>query len=365
MVSPWDWGTQNGSEYLNLSRLGASVHFRSRNERKPQFVARQLQKLLSKLQNPGDEFHFLRSWSPDVVVVSDPGTYHMVGSPGLVQFLTGLDVPTVTISQFNDENSAITPNLFSKARQFFAQVKTSVFVSQRNLDVARRQLCLDLDQAVVLDNPPNLERLDPEAFPETKVIAMAIVARLECAVKGQALVLDILSRPTWRRREWTLNIYGRGPDEAYLRELVKFYNLHSRVQMHGYAQNVREVWKNNEVLLLCSTGEGKPLALTEALICGRTAVVTDVGGNAELVQEGITGFVAENATLQSFESAMERAWAARGSWNSMGARAHSIMLRRLTPSPEERLLSLILDASKDRSRGDLQPRSRVLYGISD
>ena len=47
--------------------------------------------------------------------------------------------------------------------------------------------------------------------------------------------------------------------------------------------------------MMCSAAEGKPLALTEAMVCGRPAVVTDVGGNAELIEDGITGFVAESA----------------------------------------------------------------------
>jgi glycosyltransferase involved in cell wall biosynthesis len=46
---------------------------------------------------------------------------------------------------------------------------------------------------------------------------------------------------------------------------------------------------------MASSGEGKPLALTEAMLCGRPAVVTDVGGNAELVSDRVTGFVTQSA----------------------------------------------------------------------
>ena len=52
-----------------------------------------------------------------------------------------------------------------------------------------------------------------------------------------------------------------------------------------------------------------PLALVEAMLCGRTAVVTDVGGNAEWIEDGETGFVAEAATAKSFGAALkERGW---------------------------------------------------------
>jgi glycosyltransferase involved in cell wall biosynthesis len=92
---------------------------------------------------------------------------------------------------------------------------------------------------------------------------------------------------------------------------------------------------------MCSLGEGKPLALTEANVCARPAVVTDVGGNAELIEDGVTGFVAESATLNSFARAMERAWEKRSRWEEMGALAHTKILNRFEVLPERQLLELL------------------------
>jgi glycosyltransferase involved in cell wall biosynthesis len=47
-------------------------------------------------------------------------------------------------------------------------------------------------------------------------------------------------------------------------------------------------------------------------------VVTDIGGNAELCADGVTGFVASAPSVHLLEVAMERAWDARASWQSMG-----------------------------------------------
>jgi len=88
--------------------------------------------------------------------------------------------------------------------------------------------------------------------------------------------------------------------------------------------------------------------MTEAMLCGRPALVADVGGNAELIEEGSTGVVAEAPTPKSVQSALERAWLARERWEGMGKRSHEVMKARLSPSPEERLLSPIERTAREK-----------------
>jgi glycosyltransferase involved in cell wall biosynthesis len=175
-----------------------------------------------------------------------------------------------------------------------------------------------------------------------------MVARLEITVKGQALVLQALAQPEWASRDWELDLFGAGPDEDYVRDFTRFLGLESRVRLRGYVEDVRSIWCDHHLLIMGSSAEGKPLALTEAMLCGRPAVVTDVGGNAELIQEDKTGFVAESATLPSLARALDRAWYRRERWEEMGRRAHAMMIERLTPPPGEHLAGLITASSPPR-----------------
>jgi glycosyltransferase involved in cell wall biosynthesis len=76
--------------------------------------------------------------------------------------------------------------------------------------------------------------------------------------------------------------------------------------MCGFAKDVRSVWNEQRILIMESSAEGKSLALTEAMLCGRPAMVTDVGDHATLVPDGVTGFVAESATLAGVRHALDR-----------------------------------------------------------
>ena len=64
--------------------------------------------------------------------------------------------------------------------------------------------------------------------------------------------------------------------------------------------------------------EGMPLTVVEAMLCGRPCIVTDVGGNRELVRDGINGFIAKATTVELLDEAMNRAWENRARLREMG-----------------------------------------------
>ena len=87
------------------------------------------------------------------------------------------------------------------------------------------------------------------------------------------------------------------------------------------------------MLVLPSRYEGLPLALVEAMWCGRPAVVTDIGGNAELCVDNETGFVAPAATLSSFAHGLQRAWDRRKEWPRLGQAARARVENQIPKDP--------------------------------
>jgi glycosyltransferase involved in cell wall biosynthesis len=77
------------------------------------------------------------------------------------------------------------------------------------------------------------------------------------------------------------------------------------------------------MLVLPSRSEGTPISLVDAMLCARPAVVTDVGGMAELCVDGKTGFVAAAPTPSLLAEAMERSWARRSEWQDIGKAARA------------------------------------------
>jgi glycosyltransferase involved in cell wall biosynthesis len=73
------------------------------------------------------------------------------------------------------------------------------------------------------------------------------------------------------------------------------------------------------------------------MLCGRPCVVTDVGGNRELVRDGINGFMAKAPTVELLDEAMNSAWEERARLKEMGRAAAKDVRQFVSRDPGEDL----------------------------
>ena len=200
----------------------------------------------------------------------------------------------------------------------------SYFVSEANVRLIRRQLSAALRNGRVIRNPFNVryDALPPWPGDSSERLSLACVARLDARQKAQDLIIDVLSLPHWRNRSVHVVLAGNGPYEQSLRNMVAMSKL-SNVQFAGMVADIEGLWAQHHALVLSSRFEGLPLALVEAMLCGRPCIATDVGGNAELIRDGLNGFLAKAPTVELLDEAMNRAWENRGRLREMGERAAS------------------------------------------
>ena len=80
------------------------------------------------------------------------------------------------------------------------------------------------------------------------------------------------------------------------------------------------------------------------MACGRPAVVTDVGGNVELITDVENGFVAHSPTAEAFLTALENAWLRKNDLQRIGQNAFNKINAVLEKSPEIKIYELLKDA---------------------
>jgi glycosyltransferase involved in cell wall biosynthesis len=308
--------------------------------RRPSLRIGRVEGIISKIASP---FREIFRFNPDVICISQSSTYDILSFSDLLDLLYHAEKPYVVVCQYNDDY-VLKGNSRESAREFFEHAFRVVFVSRKNIKTAERQIAQALPNAILLQNPVNLFDLTAVPWPSSGPVSMASVARLDAAFKGQDILLEVLSSPVWRRRNWRLRLYGKGPDRNYLEALAEHYTIRERVEFCGHINDIRSIWAENHLLVLPSRAEGTPMALIEAMLCGRPAVVTDVGGNAEWIEDQDTGFVAEAPSARSFGAMLERAWLAQADWQKMGIRAHENAFIRLDKSAGKSLLKVLLDA---------------------
>jgi glycosyltransferase involved in cell wall biosynthesis len=218
----------------------------------------------------------------------------------------------------------------------YENAAAAYFVSCANLELSRRQFGCLLPNAKVVRNPFNVQYHAQPPWPNgsTDELALASVARLDIISKGHDLLLQTLGLPHWRERKLTLSIIGEGPHERGLRRMSEALKL-TNVKFLGQRDNIEEVWKKHHALVLASRFEGMPLALVEAMLCGRPGIVTDVGGNRELVRDGINGFLAEAPTVPFLDEALNRAWENRARLKEIGCAAATDVRQWVSADPGE------------------------------
>jgi L-malate glycosyltransferase len=309
--------------------------------RRRRLLRRPFEKIASKVTS---SFGGIFRENPDVVCISQSWTYEAVYLNDLLSLLYDAAIPYVVVCQFSHDDAGHGA-IRDGAIEFFRRAFRVVFVSRKNLKSVERQLAQTLSNGVVLQNPVNLSDTSAVPYSSSGPVCIANVARLRAAYKGQDILLEALGSQAWPDRDWRLRLYGDGQDKKYLKALAQHYSIADRVEFLGHVKDVRSIWEANHLLALPSRGEGTPLALVEAMLCGRPAVVTDVGGNTEWIEDGQTGFVAEAATAKSFGAALERAWLARADWPEFGIRGRQRALLRFDKSAGKSLLKVLLDAA--------------------
>ena len=80
----------------------------------------------------------------------------------------------------------------------------------------------------------------------------------------------------------TLHIYGKGPQEEELRQLIGDLSLDGKVFLDGFVKKVHEAIRDAEMFVLSSNFEGMPNALLEAMMMGIPCVTTTFEGASEL-----------------------------------------------------------------------------------
>jgi L-malate glycosyltransferase len=342
-VSIYDWSIDH-SIIQHLMTLGAKILPRTRHPQPPSITTRAIRKI-SKYTPLGrrsrSPYQDVFDVKPDVICISQGSTCDIGYFPELASLAISSNIPYIAVCQHNTDSPLGETNR-QIIKDFFQQASKVLFVSQHNLDLAKRQLASHLHNAQVIHNPVNLTSSEIEPFPNNSTMQFASVARLDVFNKGQDLLFEALSAKQWRDRDWGCNLYGAGEDLPYLENLARFYEIQNKVKFRGHVHDVKKVWAENHILVLPSRAEGTPLALIEAMLCSRPAVVTEIGGNTEWITEGKNGFIAAATTTQSFQSALERAWCDRNQWREMGELAYKSVIEKIDKNPGDTLLRHLL-----------------------
>lgn len=147
------------------------------------------------------------------------------------------------------------------------------------------------------------EPLDLTSFGLDPSRPIAAVIGLVYSAKGQDLAIEALAREGLEG----LQLLLVGPGEtAELEKLGDDLGVRSRIAFTGARDDVPSILASVDWLLLPSRWEGMPYVVLEAMAASLPVVATPVDGAADLVVDGVTGYLAEAITAEAIGDALYR-----------------------------------------------------------
>lgn len=140
---------------------------------------------------------------------------------------------------------------------------------------------------------------------DPSVALFGTVARLDAA-KDQATLLRAMGLLRDRGCSAALVVAGGGPLRGALDEQAAQLGLQGRVHFLGDRSDVPELLAGLDAFVLSSITEGYSISLLEACAAGLPIIATDVGGNAEIVADGLGGSIVPASDPAALADAMAR-----------------------------------------------------------
>lgn len=124
--------------------------------------------------------------------------------------------------------------------------------------------------------------------------------------KDYPTMLQAFARLARERPAVVLLIVGDGPLRSEMEQLARILGVAERVRFLGIRQDVPDLLNAADAYVMSSAWEGMPMVLLEAHAAGLPVAATDVGGNREVVANGLTGYLVPPKDPEALARAMLR-----------------------------------------------------------
>jgi glycosyltransferase involved in cell wall biosynthesis len=156
-------------------------------------------------------------------------------------------------------------------------------------------------------------------------------------VKGHPTLLQALAELP----EVHMVLAGNPLDRDYaasLHQLVAQLNLGERVHFLGRVQNVPSLLTESDMFVLPTWAkwrmEGCPVALLEAMACGKACVATDIPGSRDLVEHGRSGWLVPPEDPKALAAALRQLVASPALRQQLGNAARQRVIDHFTVERE-------------------------------
>ena len=145
----------------------------------------------------------------------------------------------------------------------------------------------------IIYNPVNLPKeMVGKALDTEKKKRIVSVARLT-PQKNHNILINAFARFSKNHHDYTLTIYGNGPQGEELKQLADSLGVGDKVYIPGASKTIHEDILDADMMCLVSQREGMSNAMIEAMCLGLPCICTKVSGAIDLIKDDENGILVD------------------------------------------------------------------------
>jgi glycosyltransferase involved in cell wall biosynthesis len=175
---------------------------------------------------------------------------------------------------------------------------------------------VDADFFQVMDKEKCRDKLD---LPKNRAIILSI--RRLVYKNGLNTLIEAASQMIKEHKDLLFILIGTGPDRGFIENRIRELNLSHNLKLTGFVPDEQLPYYYNAAdcfVIPSSSGEGLPMVLLEAMSCGLPVVSTITGGTAEIIKEGVNGFLAPPRDPSALANAVSKALSQKTASSAIG-----------------------------------------------
>ncbi|MBF0482921.1 MAG: glycosyltransferase [Desulfovibrionaceae bacterium] len=233
-------------------------------------------------------------------------------------------------------------------RLLYRQADAVVAVSAETLIALRDAIGINPARLVHIPNGVDCDLLASRRPPESLRRELGLepgdavllnVGRLT-AQKGQIHLVKALAALAPDHPGLKLLIAGDGPDREELACAIARLGLGCRAFLLGSRDDIADLLALADVVVVSSLWEGTSLSMMESMAAGKTMAVTDVAGNRELLEDGVSALMFPPGDPEAMAAALGRLLTGRALADRLAAAAQakareSFDIRRVAAAYED------------------------------
>ncbi|MFF5025409.1 glycosyltransferase [Streptomyces collinus] len=178
------------------------------------------------------------------------------------------------------------------------------------------------------------------------------------------LLIEAFADIAPKHPDWTLRIYGAGPEKGPLQQLIEKHGLGAQAALLGVVSPIEPEFAKASVVASASNAESFGMTLVEAMRCGVPVVSTNCPlGPAEIIRDGVDGRLVPVGDRQALSTALADLIADEPGHRRMGRAArraaHRYDPERIVDTYED-LFAELATTRKTRARQRSKARSRAM-----